>query len=371
MEKYKVVYAIEKIFTSLKFSERQSIEFQKAKKEHDAENYAVAFNLYEKLAQKGNSWAMRNIGVLYRYGLGRDKDLEKAKEWYIKAVNKGNSEAAYDLGSTIHLESQETRGDYEKWYLKAAEMGNPYGSYMSATIVGYKDPSKRLEYTLKAADLGISGAMVEVGNIYQKGESVEKDYNKAAEYFKKAMVKGNSEALGRLGNLYFDGSGVEKNRNKAMELYLKSAQKGNPDGMRSIAWIYEAGRGGFPKDYAKAESWYFKAIEVKDVYSYLKLAELYSVPDNKQPQKALENYEKAAEIGYTDGMLQTANIYYSSKDGITKDFAKAVKYYEKYYERKKKNEAYIDNIIDMYNRGGNGLEKNKEKVKYWREIRRK
>src|SRR5690606_37798071 len=100
------------------------------------------------------------------------------------------------------------------------------------------------------------------------------------------------------------------------------------------------------------------------------LAKLYSLSDNDQPQKALENFEKAAEANYLIGMMETASLYYSGKGGITKDYAKAANYYERYYASEKSNESYLDNLIDIYNRGGNGITKNKEKAKYWKNIRK-
>lgn len=45
MGKYKNVYAIEKTLKAIKLEERQNLEFLKAKKEHDAENYDVAIPL--------------------------------------------------------------------------------------------------------------------------------------------------------------------------------------------------------------------------------------------------------------------------------------------------------------------------------------
>lgn len=97
MEKLKTVYAIEKTLKVLKLYERQSPEFLAAKKEHDNKNYDVAIKLWEKLAQKGNSWAMRNTAIFYRYGFGVVENLEEAKTRYKKALENGNSEAGEDL----------------------------------------------------------------------------------------------------------------------------------------------------------------------------------------------------------------------------------------------------------------------------------
>ncbi len=359
MEKYKVVYGIEKTLKVLKLDERQSPEFLKAKKEHDAKNYDVAIPLWTALANKGNSWAMRNLGVVYEV----KKDNEKAKEWYLKALENGNGDAAEELAEI-------DKDNARKYYEKAAEFGHPYGVYMQGAYAKIydKNPTKAMGYYQQSAALGASSALNRVGEMYND----DKQYAKAFPYFKKAVIKGNLAAMNKLGDLYYDGIGVEENKPLAIEYWLKTANYGSSDGIRSIGWLYEGGRAGYPKDYTKAAEWYQKMIDnSNDDFGFLKLGDLYSLSDNSQPQKALINYEKAAEAGYYSAMLKTANLYFSGKGGITKDYAKAIKYYEKYYENKKKNESYIDNLIEMYSSGGNGIEKNKEKAKYWKEIRRK
>src|SRR5690606_31688725 len=73
LEKYKVVYAIEKRLKAMKLDERQNPDFIRAKKEHDAKNYNKAIPLYKTLAEDQNSWGMRNLGLLYHFGLGVPK----------------------------------------------------------------------------------------------------------------------------------------------------------------------------------------------------------------------------------------------------------------------------------------------------------
>ena len=357
MEKYKVVYGIEKTLKALKLDERQSAEFLKAKKEHDAQNYDVAIPLWEKLAQKGNSWAMRNLGVIYEV----KKDNDKAKDWYLKALENGNSVAGINL---TDIDKDNAR----KYYEKAVQLGHPFGLYMQAFYVkNYdKNNAKAMEYLQQAADLGGAAGLYGIGEKYYE----EENYIQAFPYFKKAAAKDNLASMYNLGNLYFYGNGVEKNTTLGMEYWLKAANYGKREAMYAIGRIYAKGQAGYSIDYKKAEKWYLKAAAIMPGY-YSSLGDLYSLSDNNNPQKALEYYEKAAEAGYLKGMLETASLYFSGKGGITKDYAKATKYYEKYYEDKKKNESYIDNLIEIYNRGGNGIEKDKEKAKYWKEIRRK
>jgi len=120
-----------------------------------------------------------------------------------------------------------------------------------------------------------------------------------------------------------------------MELYLKAVEKGSTNAMIQIAWIHLNGQEGKPMDAVKALYWYEKAIDKGDITA----------------------------------MPRIGNLYYQGEYGVAKDYAKAAEYYESYYENEKKNEAYLDNLIEIYSRGGYGIIKDKEKAKYWKNIR--
>ena len=61
-------------------------------------NNTKAFELYEKSANLGYCNAINNVGVLYKYGWGGvTKDLNKAREWFTKAVAQGHTEAQINL----------------------------------------------------------------------------------------------------------------------------------------------------------------------------------------------------------------------------------------------------------------------------------
>ena len=49
-------------------------------------NESKAVELYERSAHSGNSGAMYNLGRGYEYGYGVTIDLNKAREWYTKAL---------------------------------------------------------------------------------------------------------------------------------------------------------------------------------------------------------------------------------------------------------------------------------------------
>lgn len=53
--------------------------------------------LYPLAMYQKNDEAQLYMGMLYFYGEGVDQDLEKAMEWWKKAMKQGNQDAAYRL----------------------------------------------------------------------------------------------------------------------------------------------------------------------------------------------------------------------------------------------------------------------------------
>ena len=61
--------------------------------------------------------------------------------------------------------------------------------------------------------------MYNLGLMYDRGESVEKNFETALEWYRKAAEKHNSKALNMLGRIYELGDGVEKNLDLAAKFY--------------------------------------------------------------------------------------------------------------------------------------------------------
>ena len=61
--------------------------------------YATFFEYFEKLAEKGNAFALYRLGQMYENGVGIDIYNKKAFELYKKSAEQGNLEAKYALGN--------------------------------------------------------------------------------------------------------------------------------------------------------------------------------------------------------------------------------------------------------------------------------
>ena len=192
-----------------------------------------------------NEYAAHNIGVMYRYGRGVDKDILKAIEWYDKAIEWGYIDIpAYQMGK-MFFEGTEIPQDYHRardYFVKAAEKDYPMawtslgwifehgltdtvniesaaecyflaihaGDSLNApyhlarvckNIALLNDEKQIFEYCKMAADHGHAFAMNDVAYLFARGQGTIKDYKKALEYIEKAIQTSPDNAN------YYDSKG--------------------------------------------------------------------------------------------------------------------------------------------------------------------
>lgn len=101
-------------------------------------------------AEQGDVSAQLELGWLYQYGEGVEKDIRKALEWYEKAAKQGSSQAQVNI-AVIYDEGVDVPENNElaiEWYKKAAGQGH-------------------------------DTALLNLGVNYWKGEGVEQNYEEA------------------------------------------------------------------------------------------------------------------------------------------------------------------------------------------------
>lgn len=94
---------------------------------YDAGDYAQAAAYWQPLAARFDLAAMRNMGHLYRQGLGVDKDLKKALAYFEAAARRGLAAAQYDA-AMLYLSNDTIAYDAQKalgWLAQAAKSGYP------------------------------------------------------------------------------------------------------------------------------------------------------------------------------------------------------------------------------------------------------
>jgi hypothetical protein len=93
---------------------------------YDDGDFATALAEWLPLARDGDPAAQRNIGHLYRNGLGVDRDPAYAAEWYERAANAGLSRAQANLGA-LYLTGDGVAQDFSeaaRWFTAASVQGH-------------------------------------------------------------------------------------------------------------------------------------------------------------------------------------------------------------------------------------------------------
>ena len=161
-------------------------------------------------ANKGHPLAQYDLGCIFKsLGGKKPENYKKAKEYFIKAANKGLVAAQLELGIQFAI-GQITKRDYSqaaKWYEKAAKQGSVQAMYSLGHMYFdgqhfSKNLKKGFRYIKEAAELGFPIAQSQIGRYYLFGEIVKKNQAKAFYWLEKAADQGWVNAHWLLAKLY-------------------------------------------------------------------------------------------------------------------------------------------------------------------------
>ena len=131
----------------------------------DEGNYAEAQQCFLKASNKGEAAASYNLGMMYHYGKGVEKDYSTSMEFYNMAIKDNYPLALNNLGSMYY---------------------NGEGVQ--------KDLKKAYELFYKAAERDLENAQFTVASMLFYGQGVDVDKEKAKFWFQRAAQQGSSEA---------------------------------------------------------------------------------------------------------------------------------------------------------------------------------
>src|SRR5690606_38554008 len=104
---------------------------------YEAKDYKKAYDEWIVLARKNDPAAMRNIGHLYRRGLGVEQDYQKAMTWYKRAATLGLDRAQANVAG-MYLAGEGVEQDYAQaanWFAQAAQQGHVISQYNLALLL--------------------------------------------------------------------------------------------------------------------------------------------------------------------------------------------------------------------------------------------
>jgi len=269
-----------------------------AKAEPPNRDMAEAVEAYQKVADMGDAWAMIELGRILATGDGVNLDFARGSGLLRKAIGVEGDSRSF---------AYETMGDV----LRNA----PEGS---------RDAVAALANYRSAADLGSTSAMFKMAAMLKAGEGVPVDYDGAREALLRAVEGGAGErGWFELGELYANGPEGFADLANAADAYGRSVDLDNPWAMIALAEMLGYGN-GVPADLPKAERLLQQAIALEgdsEAGAYVLLGELYRGP-GKDPQKALEAYRAAVDLGSGQAMLRLAAMLRAG-EGTPADFGAA------------------------------------------------
>lgn len=92
----------------------------------EAKDYTNAFKLLKPIAERGDAEAQCIVANMYHLGLGLEKNVLEAVEWYKKSAEQGYGVASNNLSGIFRVGEQGismNRAEAEKWHQKAEEQG--------------------------------------------------------------------------------------------------------------------------------------------------------------------------------------------------------------------------------------------------------
>lgn len=90
--------------------------------QHAREDAEKAFSLNAQAAESGMHDAVLAMGWFYLNGVGVERDIERARQWYRKSARQGDPRAMFSLGQMAY--DDRNYADAEIWFKRAVENGH-------------------------------------------------------------------------------------------------------------------------------------------------------------------------------------------------------------------------------------------------------
>lgn len=207
------------------------------------QSYESAFDSYLKSAKQGFPYADFEVAKMYQDGIGTDRNEEESDKYFRSALigfkrlekQSHDDKIQYRLGWMLQngIGSEKDIGEAKQYYEKSAKFGNTFACYsLAKLILAEENPTggevkKVTQYLKQASESGNQFAQYSLGKLYLDEKYVDKSILKAIELFKLSAEKGNQYAQYLLGKIYLIGEGVLRNKEEAIKWFQLSAEQGN------------------------------------------------------------------------------------------------------------------------------------------------
>jgi uncharacterized protein len=297
-----------------------------------------------KAAEQGYAEAQSDLAQCLFEGTGCDSDEVAAVNWWRKAAEKGVADAIFHLGECARTGSGGvTRDEVEaaQFYSRAVELGHARAMFRLGVALNHglgisRDTSRGFQLLLKAAEMNVMLAQIEVAHAYQNGVfGVKRDLQKAVEWYRYGAAHGHSEACYQLGVLYSRGipGYLDKDTRAGLSWVLKAASVGHVEACFHAGVCFEVGE-GCDCNFNEAALWYRKAADRRHTLACNALGSCYLEAKGlpRDTSLAAAWFGLAAAKGVAEAQYRLGT-FCDSGDGADLDKVAAARWYHRAAEQ--------------------------------------
>ena len=311
------------------------------------------------------SAAWTNLAELYRRTEGEQRDPAKAIAAYEAALELGNAGVLIPLARMIGAGDGVTADlDRARAYLEQAiELGDDDAwAYISLGDLyrdakgDQRDPERAIAAYEKAHELGNTDVLLVLARMVGAGDGVLPDFDRARGYVEDVIALGDdnlASAYAALGDLYRTAVDEHRDLANAVDAYQMAVDLGAVGPLIRLARMVSAGEGVSAPDFERARLLLERAVaedEGNAGWAYAALGDLYrdAAEDKHDPAKAVEAYQRAADLGEIGAMLRLARVF-GRGEGVPVDFDRALVNLEKAIAFNGENTASAFSMLgDLY-----------------------
>jgi TPR repeat protein len=191
----------------------------------------------------------------------------------------------------------------------------------------YPGAIKRYEEASADADIKVqASALNRLGELYERGEAVDRDLSRSFGLYKKAALLGNPYAQANLGNSLFFASGTPRDLVEALRWAEKGADADVTMAINQVGWQFLRGM-GVAADTDEARRRYARSAQLGDATGQEQLGWMYAHIDPMDYQQAMHWYQKAAEQNDETAQNNIGYLYENGL-GVTQDYGEAARWYQ-------------------------------------------
>ena len=356
--------------------------------QYQINNYEESFYWTKLSADQNYLFALYDLGLMYSFGIGTEKNLIKAHEYYLKAAKLKMPDAYYQL-SYIYTFGEGVKKNIQeaiKWNLQLIEYSNvqveldkyyDHEAYSNLYYIymweeKYKDHFQAFDYVSKLVnERGTGSDYYNLAYMYEVGAGTKQNYTKAFELYLVAEEKGDLSSKQSIANLYYNGDGVKQNYEKAFERYIYLDKRDDFElsdyVYRYLGDYYRYGYGEIEVDQNKALQYYFRSYNDGDnPYAAKSIGEIYyeEFGDDKSIQESIKWFEIALNNEFSSALAAEylGKIYEYGEGGIKRDLKQAFTYYKIAGDDNYSNGSFA--VARFFEEGLHGII-DYEKAAYW------